>query len=130
MTEELSLTFALLVIYQMKHFICDFPLQREYMMRKTLPGWEFFLPLTIHSAVHSFFTLIILLIFAPSLWYLFIYDFVIHFCMDRIKSGPKYLGRFNSPDKHSFWIALGFDQMVHHLTHYSIIYFVIVELYF
>lgn len=125
MTLEVSQIFILLVIFQVKHFICDFPLQREYMLKKTLPGWDFFVPLAVHSGLHAFFTLVILLVFAPSLWFLFIYDFVIHFVMDRIKAGPKYLGRFNDQGKSSYWICFGLDQMVHHITHYSIIYFII-----
>ncbi|MEZ4873201.1 MAG: hypothetical protein R2827_13360 [Bdellovibrionales bacterium] len=72
--------------------------------------------------MHAFFTLGILLIFQPALWYLFVFDFIVHFGMDRLKSGPRYLGRFNDHYKASFWWAFGLDQMVHHFTHYFIIY--------
>tara|TARA_B100000749_G_scaffold84052_1_gene63911 strand:+ start:56137 stop:56529 length:393 start_codon:yes stop_codon:yes gene_type:complete len=126
--EMLQLTFTLLVCYQVKHFICDFPLQREYMLKKTLPGWDFLLPLTVHAGVHALFTLAILLVFAPALWYFAIFDFIVHFGMDRIKSGPRYLGRFNDHYKASFWWCFGIDQMVHHFTHYFIIYKVVTYL--
>ena len=124
---NLQLVFLLLIIFQLKHFICDFPLQREYMLKKTMPGWEFAVPLGLHCAVHAVMTLVILMFFNPSLAWLALFDFVVHFIMDRIKSGPRYLGRYHDRDKSGFWNALGFDQMVHHLTHYYIIYTIIVN---
>lgn len=124
----LETTFLLLVIYQMKHFIADFPLQREYMLRKGIASWDFLLPLVLHCGVHAIGTLIIVLFFAPSLWYLAIYDFVIHFFTDRIKASPNYFGRFNDLSKASFWTILGLDQLVHHLTHYSIIWYIVTSL--
>lgn len=117
--------FILLVVFQIKHFIADFPLQFPYMLRKLSPGWEFVFPLSLHCSVHALITLLICLLVAPALWWLALADFVIHFIMDRIKSGPKYLGRFNDVHRAPFWIALGFDQMVHHLTHYWIIWVII-----
>lgn len=122
MDPQLVLTFKLLVIYQFKHFIADFPLQREYMLKKVSPNWDFILPLATHCLVHSGMTLSICLLVNPHLWWLSLVDFVVHFIMDRIKSGPKYLGRFNDKSKPGFWNCLGFDQMIHHLTHFYIIY--------
>ncbi len=78
------------------------------------------MPLTAHAGVHAIFTVIIVLVINPSLAWLALVDFVAHFTMDRIKSGPKYFGRFNDAQKASYWNCFGFDQMVHHLTHYFI----------
>lgn len=125
MNEQLELVFTLLVIYQVKHFIADFPLQREYMLRKTLPHWDFLLPLTLHCSVHAMGTALIVLIFAPSVWWLVLFDFVVHFVVDRLKSGPRYFGRFNDLSKSGFWTILGLDQMMHHLTHIYIIWVII-----
>jgi len=80
----------------------------------------------------------------------------VHFAMDRIKASPNLLGRFKMLDgprfvevyKHAynpnfkpvvsnkfkerlshntyFWWSLGLDQGVHHLTHYLVIYFLVV----
>jgi hypothetical protein len=125
MTTNIEELFLLLIIFQIKHFISDFPLQREYMLKKTMPGWEFVPPLALHCAVHSSFTLAIVLAINTQLWWLAALDFVVHFSMDRIKSGPKYLGRFHDRDRPGFWNALGFDQMVHHFTHYYIIWVII-----
>lgn len=125
MDQQLALTFTLLIIYQFKHYIADFPLQREYMLRKTKADWDFALPLALHCAVHAIGTLIICLAFAPSLWWLGLVDFVVHFIADRLKSGPRYLGRFNDLSKPGFWNILGLDQMTHHLTHIFFIYLIV-----
>lgn len=125
MTTSIEGVFILLIAFQIKHFICDFPLQREYMLKKTMPGWEFVAPLSLHCVVHATFTFLIVLFIRPELWWLAAVDFVIHFIMDRIKSGPRYLGRFNNRSTPGFWNALGFDQMVHHLTHYFIIWMLV-----
>ncbi len=112
--------FALLVLYQLKHYVADFPLQGEYMLGKFKKvGWV--LPLTAHCIVHAGFTLAIVSVVNPSLWWLAVFDFVVHFIMDRIKASPDLLGQW-SPAESQFWYALGLDQMVHHLTHYVIIW--------
>lgn len=124
--------------------MCDFPLQTEYMLRKFSPNWNFFFPLCAHAGVHAITTFSIVALIAPELYWLAILDFIIHFIMDRVKSGPKYLGRYKAltgeefkkakashwtiastralEGNKYFWWSLGLDQMVHHLTHYFIIY--------
>ena len=123
--DTLTLTFTLLVVFQLKHFVADFPLQNHYMLQKKKSDWSFVPPLALHCAIHGGLTLIIVCLVQPQLWWLSIFDFVIHFTMDRIKAGPRYLGRFHDVSKTSFWIALGFDQMVHHLTHLWIIWMLV-----
>lgn len=125
----MKVAFVLLVIYQIKHYLADFPLQRQYMLKKVSPRWDFLLPLAVHCGVHAVMTLAIVLIMKPELWWLAIVDFAVHFVMDRIKSGPKYLGRYNDISKTSFWLALGFDQMVHHLTHIYIVWVIVQALF-
>jgi hypothetical protein len=128
--------WLLLLYFQLKHFVADYPLQVPYMLKKFLPGWDFILPLSAHCGVHAALTLIPVLMLKPSLWWLALADFAIHFVMDRIKASPKMLGRFKALTAKDFptasaamkryntffWWSLGFDQMVHHLTHYLIIY--------
>jgi Protein of unknown function (DUF3307) len=161
--------FVLLVVYQLKHFLADFPLQTPYMLKKFLPGREFIKPLAAHCAVHAGFTVAIAAGYslavgrpAPVLAVgLGVLDFVVHFTMDRIKASPAMLGRYKAmaasefksahsviaqserPGCHHeivnaarmfkdhlrsnkyFWWALGLDQMVHHLTHYAIIWLLV-----
>ncbi|MEM7252894.1 MAG: DUF3307 domain-containing protein [Pseudomonadota bacterium] len=117
--------FGLLVAFQVKHFVADFPMQREYMLRKTLPGWSFLVPLLVHCGVHAIGTLIIVLVVNPTMWWLAAMDFAIHFVMDRIKASPRYLGRFNDITRPAYWNCFGIDQMVHHLTGYAIIWILV-----
>lgn len=124
-SELLRTTFILLVVFQVKHFVADFPLQNRYMLQKQRTDWSFIPPLALHCAIHAMTTFAVILLVQPNLWWLSIADFVIHFTMDRIKAGPRYLGRFADVSKSPFWIALGFDQMVHHLTHIWIIWMLV-----
>jgi len=121
----LAQAFVLLAVFQVKHYVADFPLQSQYMLRKTEPGWSFAGPLALHCAVHAGLCLAIVIVVAPSLWWLAVVDFVTHFAMDRIKSGPRYLGRYRDVSRTGFWNCLGFDQMVHHLTGFYIIWMLV-----
>ncbi len=98
--------WILLVIFQFKHFIADYPLQNEYMLGKfKKEGWK--LPLASHCAVHFCFTFVISFVtllacgnrFIVSLLFSLLFglvDFNIHFIMDRIKASPDLLGRFKA----------------------------------
>ncbi len=141
--------WLLLVVYQLKHFFCDYPLQTPYMLGKFKSGNDWILPLMAHAGVHALATFLIAVFFGFKLALaLAAFDFVAHFAMDRIKASPNMLGRYkalsgkeyveimvSSMDKSEndkrlkdnvrFWWALGLDQGVHHLTHYVIIAFLV-----
>jgi Protein of unknown function (DUF3307) len=164
----MKLLFILLIIFQFKHLFADYFLQGEYMLGKFKPDWSFLKPLLAHVGVHAgmtFFISICLVSFKTALL-LALGDAIIHFFMDRIKAGQKYMGRWkpltgkewmeckaviaSDPAANEdvvvfdalahaciiatakerlrgnvwFWWALGIDQMVHHLTHYGIIYLI------
>lgn len=96
--------YLLLVLFQLKHFFCDYPLQTPYMLGKFKDkGW--ILPLSAHSAVHALATLVIAhsiqsnrkLSVAVAL-----IDFVLHFTMDRVKASPSLLGRYKSLDANCY----------------------------
>lgn len=122
--------FLLLVIFQLKHFLADFPLQNTYMLGKMQrTNWS--KPLLAHVSVHSLFTFVITLVFTRDYELaltLATTDLIIHFIVDRIKASPSIGGRF-TPNQPYFWWALGADQMAHHLTHYVCIYLIITSLY-
>ncbi len=128
MSQSSILIFELLIVYHVKHFLCDFLFQNSYMLKKSKPGFDFVLPLASHCLVHGGFTLLICLYYAPKLWWLSLVDFSVHFMIDRIKSGPNYLGRFNDMTKNSFWNILGLDQTAHHLTHLGIVFLIVKSL--
>jgi hypothetical protein len=116
-----------LIAFQVKHFICDYPLQNQYMLGKFKPFPQFVKPLLAHAGVHGFMTFVTLLfLFFSNLPGKFILtlavaDFLIHATVDLIKANKHLLGRWK-PDQSYFWWALGWDQMMHHFTHYAIIY--------
>lgn len=144
--------FALLVIFQIKHFVCDFPLQNAYMLGKFKGGKDWILPLVAHCGVHALFTLGICAVINYQLWWLALVDFALHFVMDRIKASPNLLGKHKTvtaaeykdliqiangvtvaymttdeakqklKGNQYFWYCLGLDQMVHHLTDLFIVY--------
>ena len=145
--------FLLLILYQIKHLVIDYPLQGTYMLGKFKPGWDWVGPLLAHVALHAVGTYLIAIWFVGPLFalWLAVIDMLLHGAMDRIKASPNLLGRFKalmyekpkviaaldnwSPvvqqeardklfsDK-MFWNSLGFDQMIHHLTHYLIIFLI------
>ncbi|GJL91840.1 MAG: hypothetical protein DHS20C04_14990 [Hyphococcus sp.] len=120
---DIQFVFAMLVTFQIKHLIGDYLLQTGWMVRgKSTPGLGFIFPLSIHVFIHAATTFAIVWVVNPTLWWLAIFDFAAHFTMDTIKSNPGLLGRFTNMNKQSFWIPFGIDQMVHHLTHYIIIW--------
>lgn len=120
--------FTLLILFQIKHFLCDYPLQNAYMLGKFKKvGWE--LPLLSHSAVHAIGTSLISIIFTGDIllsYLLGMLDLVVHFVVDRLKAHPDIGGRYTQENP-KFWWCLGADQMTHHLTHYLLIYFIIMN---
>lgn len=95
--------FILLILFQIKHFVADYPLQNEYMLGKFKEkGW--ILPLFCHSGVHAIITFIISLFFVDFNVSICVglFDFAIHFTMDRIKASPKMLGKYSSLTKSDF----------------------------
>lgn len=89
--------FILLILFQVKHFIADYPLQGKYMLGKFKPGYDFIIPLSAHCFIHFILTFNICLVFTNNFktsLYLSLFDFIIHFIMDRIKASPNMLGRF------------------------------------
>jgi hypothetical protein len=128
MSEILICAFTLAMIYQVKHFLADYVFKNAYMLKKGNPDWSFLKPLFAHCAVHGGFTFIVAIIFLHAFQAalaLAAFDIVLHFIMDRLKAAPKYLGRYhpstNSHQNHLYWVAFGFDQMVHHMTHIVIV---------
>lgn len=103
----LTVTMWALVIFQIKHYFCDYPWQTPYMLQKFKGGFEWIMPLASHAAVHAYCTMIICAFFllapiekglTPG-WYVFAlagFDFIVHFIVDRIKASPKLAGRYKS----------------------------------
>lgn len=134
--------YLLLFIYQIKHFLADYPLQGRFMLGKFLPYPQYIIPLAAHSLVHGAFTFGIAVFFKSPVIALMLglLDASVHFAVDRVKASPDLLGKYKPLTKETyitavqnndqeaiknntfFWWSLGADQMAHHLTHYFIIW--------
>ena len=102
---------SFLVLLQVKHFIFDFPLQNEDMIKEKgtfLAPWG-----VVHSLNHGGWTAFIAMLFVG--WagiILGVIDLVIHYTVDYVKV------RFGTKEmnKH-FWVEFGLDQAVHQMTY-------------
>ena len=104
----------LLLVLQVKHLVCDYFLQGQYMLGKFKLFPDYILPLLAHSAVHGVTMAGIALLWGYDHFVLMgLLDLITHFVVDRVKASPKLLGRWK-PDNKYFWWALGVDQYCHH----------------
>lgn len=106
-------TVFFLGLYQVKHWVCDYPLQRPWMLGKFAkwPAWV--APLAAHAAVHGAFTFFIVWAFfgwhsAGAVFGLkaALADAAIHFVVDRIKASPKLGGRWKALSAKEYGQAL------------------------
>lgn len=114
--------FEALLFLFIKHFICDFPLQTSPWMYEN-KGKYWHLGGIAHSAVHAVGTWLILYYFiGANAWQFALLDFVIHYHVDWLKIYCNK--RFNyQPNHNGFWLLLGLDQLLHHLTYFLIVYY-------
>jgi hypothetical protein len=113
----------LLALFGIKHFICDFVLQNNKMLKDKgtygAPGG------LSHAATHALGTLIVLFIALPwnigahiAAVALAVADGIIHYHIDWIKTN---IAKPYTPKDQEFWILLGADQGLHYLTYIGII---------
>jgi len=111
-----QLIVLLLALFGIKHFICDFVLQFNYMLReKGIYGAFGGLH---HAMMHGACTFAILSWFFPfALWAGFL-DFIAHYHIDWAK---QQLNKGLGPADRMFWVWFGADQTAHYLTYIAII---------
>ena len=113
--------FILLALFGIKHFIADFVMQYDYMVReKGIYGARGGIE---HAAVHACFTVLVLLPFVRNPDDLIVFplmDFVLHYHIDYFK---QQFNRGLTAKDNMFWVWLGLDQALHYLTYIGIIYF-------
>ncbi len=119
---------VLYALFRLKHFACDFMLQTDWMaLTKGKPGAEGYKALFTHTAIHALGTLVIVLAFAPDLWWLAPLDLVIHSIIDRIKGSLTYNLQWK-PSEKIFWWTFGLDQEAHNFTHLAYIIVIVAHL--
>lgn len=109
---------ALYLSFRAKQVICDFFFQTGWqsLAREAALTREGTKALAVHAGVHAAFTFILVVLFAPKLWWLGIVDFFVHFAIDRAKAGVT-LKQGWTYKNHQYWWAFGLDQEAHNLTH-------------
>ncbi len=119
---------VLYIVFRLKHFMCDFMLQTDWMaLTKGKPGREGYQALFSHTLIHALGTLIIMLVFAPNLWWLSLVDFVIHSIVDRLKGIATLKNGWQTKDT-MFWWAFGADQELHNFTHIAYVALIFMDL--
>ena len=114
--------FLLLSLFGIKHFIADFPLQFQYMVKEK--GTYGAVGGLHHSMIHAVFTLFIIT-FAVDDAYLALLlalaDGILHYHIDWAK---QQLNRNLTIKDDRWWTLMGLDQCLHYLTYVGIIYVV------
>ncbi len=115
--------FTALFLLFIKHFICDFPLQAYPWMYRNKgcylhPGG------IVHALIHGIGTIIVLLPFIGSVAVIYgLVDWFVHYHIDWAKMSISKHYDLQPNNSEQFWILLGFDQLLHHITYFVLIYF-------
>jgi len=112
--------FILLALFGIKHFLADFLMQYDYMLREK--GIYGATGGVHHALVHASFTFFILVFVATNanvMIALAALDFAVHYHVDFYK---QQLNKNLTTADRMFWVLLGLDQALHYLTYIGIIY--------
>ena len=111
---------AILCVLEVKHYICDFPLQTRYQFLNKgtylHPGG------ILHSGVHALFTMSAFLIAPPTFALgiaIVVGEFLVHYHIDWSKEQVIRRNGWTATQR-EFWWAIGADQLLHHLTYLAI----------
>lgn len=120
LTDPFTALIVVLVVLQVKHAICDYPLQTLYQLQNKgtygHPGG------LLHAGVHVIGTLPIFLVVTPTLWLgaaILASEFVFHYHVDWAKDRWVKVHGYTYANA-QFWWAMGFDQFLHHLSYIAI----------
>ena len=117
---QITSVLYLVAALQLKHFICDGPLQTAAMVeQKSIYGAWLGI---VHSAFHGIGTLIVFLVVgSPALLALSLaaLDFMVHYHIDFTKENIIKYFRWGVQDS-QFWWALSADQAFHQFTYLAL----------
>lgn len=119
--DAITVPIAMLVLFQLKHFLADYMLQPKWML--TAKGQLFRIGGYAHAGTHAVGSLPALSLAglaAPQLFTLVAAEFVVHYAIDYGKAGLSCRSHAG-PDKPQFWALHGADQLLHHLTYAALI---------
>jgi len=76
-----------------------------------------------HAAIHALGTFMVLAAFQiNTAWIFALADMVMHYHIDWAKMNTNNKFKLEPGNSEWFWILLGFDQLLHHLTYFAIIW--------
>lgn len=125
----MSAVLWLLILLQVKHFVCDFPLQGPYQyLNKGTYGHPGGL---LHALIHGIGTAVVFLIFYGTIAYnteamsvllaVIWVEMVIHYHIDWVKMNLNKTLGWGPTTHEQFWWLLGLDQLLHQLTYLGMI---------
>jgi hypothetical protein len=117
---DMQLVILLLALFGIKHFICDFVLQFDYMVKQK---GTYCAPGGVHHAwLHGAFTFLVLCWFYPLALWMGAIDFIAHYHIDWAK---QQLNKGLTTADRMFWVWFGADQALHYLTYIAIIGYIV-----
>ena len=121
MNPGLALVFWGFVLFEAKHFLCDFVLQTAYQYRNKgtygHPGGF------LHAGLHAAGSLPAVLIFAQSgglVAAILAAEFAIHYHVDWLKEQVNKRCGLTTSDA-PYWMVFGADQLIHQMTYLAIL---------
>ena len=81
-----------------------------------------------HAAIHGMGTVLALAAFSSGglLIYCALADFLVHYHIDWAKMTVNKRYNLQPNNSEHFWLLLGFDQLLHHLTYFGIVYYLFI----
>jgi len=118
--------------FETKYALADWLFQTSWMSSgKRLPGWASAPPLLTHAGIHGVLTLVLVLAFVPSLWWIAAVDTVAHAFIDKSKAAVEVEMSRRIDNSALFaryqWRMLVFDQLAHHATY--VVYIAVLTIY-
>lgn len=114
----------IMILLQLKHFLCDFPLQGPYQYKNK--GTYFHPGGLLHAAIHVAGTLAVFALlgwFYVDLLWLALLEGFIHYHIDWAKMRINAAKGWGPTTHEEFWWLLGYDQLLHQLTYLAMIYY-------
>ena len=117
-----TVTIAMLLIFQVKHFVADYLLQPGWLISgkgdvRRLGGY-------VHAGVHALGSLPAFFIAGLGVMEIAAFaaaEFVIHYGIDHSKAWLSR-GSKSGPNTRAYWAMHGGDQLMHQLTYAGLIY--------
>lgn len=121
MSPGAALFLLSLVLFEVKHFICDFVLQTTYLFRnKGIYGHRAGF---IHAGLHAAGSLPAILVLTRNTWLIVAIlaaEFLVHYHVDWLKLWIDKRSRL-SIEQNLYWVVFGADQLIHQITYVAIL---------